>query len=175
MAEQPNVNYRASYLGLVVGMLALAVLACSFNSPSTLNEGQGTASDPVPLQKYARTSDYDIRALSVVRPIEEGVSTDDSDLEYMRVQFQIRCTKDEDEICDLSELRRDIKLVDKNGIIYDPALTITVDRMLEGQILGGAEKAGWQVYRVPEGLVVGRALAEYGQDHRVFFMISTQE
>ncbi len=170
--EQPR---RRRALALVVGLLALAVLACSFNSPTTLNNGRGSADNPVPLQRYARTSDYDVRALSVVRPMPEATSGADADWEYMRVQFQVRCTLSRDKVCNLSELRSQLKLVDVSGIIYDPKLSVTVDNPLEGEILGDAEKAGWLVYAVPKGLQVTRAMAEYGQDHRLFFFIPVQE
>jgi len=173
MARRKLIRQRP--LALVAGFLALAVLACSFNSPTTLNDGRGSADKPVALQRYARTSNYDVRALSVVRPMPEASPGPDADWEYMRVQFQVRCTVSRDKVCDLSELRRQLKLVDVNGIIYDPKLSIPVGDSLEGEILGDAEKAGWLAYAVPKGLRVTRAMAEYGQDHRLFFTIPVQE
>lgn len=171
MFEHVSRRRPALYVGLVTVFLWLATVACSFNSPTTLNDGKGTSDEPVPVQTYARTSDYDVRALSVVRPVEELSLPPESDMEYMRVQFQVRCTQGSDEVCDLTELRQDIKLVDNNGVIYEPQLNVGVDNPLEGQILGDAEKAGWLVYAVPQGLEVHRALTEYGQDQRVFFLI----
>lgn len=173
MAQQNLIRHRR--LALVVGFLALAVLACSFNSPTTLNNGRGSVDKPVPLQRYARTSDYDVRALSVVRPMPEADPGPEADWEYMRVQFQIRCTLGKEKVCNLTELRSQLKLVDDGGIIYDPELSVPVENPLEGEILGNAEKAGWLAYAVPKGLQVARGMAEYGQDHRLFFFIPVQQ
>jgi hypothetical protein len=88
----------------------------------------------------------------------------------MKVQFEVRCTRGEEEICDLTELRDNIQLVGGEGVLFPPDYSLEIDDpLLEGEILGGGVKAGWLVYRVPHGLPVTEAVVEYGEDLRVFF------
>jgi len=162
---------------LVLALLLAASAACAFSAPDRLNEGKGTRSDPVPARKFAKTTQYDVRALSVVRPItppDDALLETDDDLssEYMKVQFEVRCTKDAEEICDLTALRDSFQVIGGKGVLFPPDYTFKLeDPILEGEILGGAQKTGWLVFKVPQGLPVTEAVAEYGDDLRVFFQL----
>jgi len=170
-------RWGAAPVLLVVVMLVTAGAACALNAPDRLNEGRGTRENPVPARVFAKTTQYDVRALSVLRPLPvetETPSEEESDLgyEYMKVQFEVRCTRGEEEICDLTELRDNIQLVGGEGVLFPPDYSLEIDDpLLEGEILGGGVKAGWLVYRVPHGLPVTEAVVEYGEDLRVFFRL----
>jgi hypothetical protein len=156
----------------VIAALVLAILACSGTPASTMNEGKGTRNDPVPAGKYMITNKYDVRAqaVSYVDTQDPPSETD----EYRKVQFQIKCTKSPDDICDLSEIRDSLKLVSTTGIIYDSVPGVTLppsDKPLQGEILGGAEQVGWLVYEIPIGVEVKLAMAEYDTDRRGFFSL----
>lgn len=57
-------------------------------------------------------------------------------------------------------------------MLFPPDYTLEIDDpVLEGEILGGAQKTGWLVYKVPVGLAVNEAVAQYGEDLRVFFRL----
>ncbi|NLE50808.1 MAG: hypothetical protein GX613_05320 [Chloroflexi bacterium] len=162
---------------LVLTALLAAGAACALNSPDRLNEGRGTRDNPVPARVFAKTTQYDVRALSVLRPLPletETPSEEQTDLsyEYMKVQFEVRCTRDAEAICNLTELRDNFQLVGGEGVLFPPDYTLEIDDpLLEGEILGGGEKAGWLVYRVPHGLAVTEAVVQYGEDLRVFFRL----
>jgi len=151
-------------------MLLLGALACSFQTPENLNEGRGTREKPVPAREYAKTTDYDVRAMSVVRPLAPDVQPeDDPESEYLRVQYQIRCTKSESDVCQLASLGRNIQLVDASGILYPPIYNVELEKPLQGEILGDAEQTGWLAYKLPRGVEICCAVSEYGDDMRVFF------
>lgn len=152
---------------LVVLMLVASMTACSLNSPEMLNDGRGTRDNPIPARMYARTSQYDVRVLSVVMPQTEEAT--ESEKRPIRVQYQIHCTKSTEDVCRLQDIGRNIKLVDASGILYDPIFSRTVEEPLEGEILGDAEQAGWLVYEIPNGIELAAAVSEYGDDQRVFF------
>ena len=156
----------------VIAVLVLAILACSGTPASTLNEGKGTRNDPVLVGKYMVTTTYEIRA-QAVSYVDTQEPASDAD-EYRKVQFQIKCTKSADDICDLSEIRDSLKLVSTTGIIYDPVPGVKLppsDKPLQGEILGGAEQVGWLVYEIPIGVEVKLAMAEYDTDRRGFFVL----
>ncbi len=70
----------------------------------------------------------------------------------MKVQFEILCKKDPEEICNLTELRDSLQVVGGSGVLFPPDYTLEIDDpLLEGEILGGAQKAGWLVFKVPQG------------------------
>lgn len=166
-----NVWRGKGFIFLVLVMLGAASLAC-MQTAAGLNEGKGTRQDPVPAREFAKTSNYEVRALSVVRPME--VKSDSPGSEYMRVQFEIKCRKAEDAVCNLGDLRDDLKLVSSDGVLYDPVDGVALsqaDKPLEGEILGQATNAGWVVYEVPLGLEVTAGVAAYGQDQRTFFKL----
>lgn len=154
---------------LLVGMLlVISGMACTvFSSPGALNEGQGTRDDPVAVHIYAKTIEFDVRALSVVWMTQSDTDKDLSE-RTLRVQLQVRCTKADDQICVLEDIGERIKMVDASGILYEPSSN-TDENPLEGEILGGAEKAGWLVYRIPRGVEIASLVAEYGQEQHVFF------
>jgi len=162
---------------LVAVMLLAAGTACALTAPDRLNEGRGTRENPVPARTFAKTTQYEIRALSVIRPVTTDTSSatdasDDRSMEFMKVQFEVLCTKDSEEICNLTELRDNFQLVGSNGVLFPPDYTLEIDDpLLEGEILGGAQKTGWLVYQVPAGLAVNEAVAQYGEDLRVFFRL----
>lgn len=156
----------------VIAVLVLAILACSGTPASTLNDGKGTRNDPVPVGKYMVTTNYEIRAQAVTY-MDTEQPTNEAD-EYRKVQFQIKCRKSPDDICDLGEIRDNLKLVSTTGIIFDPVYNVTLppsDRPFQGQILGDAEQVGWLVYQTPKGLEVTLAMAEYDPDRRGFFAL----
>jgi|GEM_PF-1704597 hypothetical protein len=161
---------------LVAGMMLAAAAACAFNSPDRLNDGRGTRERPVPARVFAKTPQYEVRALSVLRPVPvegqgEGETTDIG-TEYMKVQFEVLCSRDPEEICDLTELRDNFQVVGGEGVLFPPDYTLEIsDPLLEGEILGGAQKAGWLVYKVPTGLTVTEAVVEYGEGLRLFFRL----
>jgi hypothetical protein len=161
---------------LFVGMMLLAAsVACMKQSAAVLNEGKGTRDDPVAARQYAKTDVYDVRVLSAVRPAQLPTPAgQETEQEYMKVQFGVKCTKAEDEVCNLGELRSDFKVVSKDGILYDPALTVEApngDNVLAGEILGGAEQTGWLIYQVPVGVTITEAVVGYGEDMRVFLRL----
>jgi len=170
-------RWGATPVLLALVMLLVAGAACAFNAPDRLNEGQGTRDKPVPARKFAKTPQYDVRALSVVRPVtvtSEGESGKNTDIasEYMKVQFEVRCNKDPEEICNLTELRDSLQVVGGSGVLFPPDYALEIeDPLLEGEILGGAQKTGWLVFKGPQGLSVTEALAQYGEDLRVFFRL----
>jgi hypothetical protein len=160
-------------------MLAVSALACMQQNAEVLNKGQGTRDDPVAARQYAHTTTYDVRAMNVVRPMNventPAALDDNTQSEYMRVQFEIKCSRGTEEICNLDELRAGIKLVGTNGVLYEPLSDFVLDDESEpplaGEILGGAEQSGWVVYQVPVGMSVPQAVAEFGQDQHVFFSL----
>lgn len=160
------------YSWLVLMLLTLASAACALSSPEALNDGKGTRKNPIPPQTYAHTPDYDVRALGVVwEQPEHSQPVDSQDTQHLRVQFQIRCDKPEDAICQIEEIRQGIQLVDASGILYDPVFSATIENLLEGEILGDGEKAGWLAFQVPRGVELVSAVAEYGDDQHVFFQL----
>ena len=109
---------------LVAGMMLAAAAACAFNSPDRLNDGRGTRERPVPARVFAKTPQYEVRALSVLRPVPvegqgEGETTDIG-TEYMKVQFEVLCSRDPEEICDLTELRDNFQVVGGEGVLFPP-------------------------------------------------------
>jgi hypothetical protein len=166
--EAPT-RHWASFV--VVMLLGLSTLSCAvFSSPGTLNDGKGTREDPVPMQVYAKTIDFDVRALSVVWMDQEAAGkSEPSDQRPLRIEIQVRCTKLNDETCDLKNIAQHIKLVDESGILYEPIFSIQLEQPLEGEVLGGAEKAGWLAYQIPRGVDVSSMVAEYGEEQLVFF------
>lgn len=159
------------HLWLVIAALVFSTVACALSSPETLNDGKGTRENPVPPRTYALTSNYAVRALSVVRDTHNGDQSSPAEHEQIRVQFQIRCEEQEDEVCQLKDIRGHIRLVDANGIVYEPLWSADVDKPLEGEILGSGEKTGWLAYELPRGVDVMFAVADYGEDQRVFFQL----
>jgi hypothetical protein len=162
---------RYGYPLLVMLLLLLAGAACTLFSAESLNDGKGTRENPVPARVYAKTTSYNVRALSVVWPQVDQADqpVDDMQTISVRLQVEIQCERADDEICQLEEIGREIKLVDGTGALYDPVDTETVEEPLTGEILGKAEKAGWLLYEVPRGIEIKSAVAEYEQDQRVFF------
>ena len=163
---------RLSMMLVFISVLATA-LACA-QSPAGLNQGRGTRDNPIAARSYAKTTSYEVRAQSVVRPVPDLAPENDVEKEYMKVQFEIKCARDSDEVCDLAVLREQFRLVDEEGIIYESDPTVELparDDPLECEILGGAAKAGWMAFRVPVGVPVNTALAEYGEDQRIFFRL----
>jgi hypothetical protein len=156
---------------LVMLLLVLATMACVLSSADMLNDGKGTRKNPVPPRTYAHTFDYDVRALSAVWEEQNDSQVSSAQDMRLRVQFQIRCNKAEDEICQLVDIRQHIKLVDTSGIIYEPVFSLNIDDPLEGEILGGGEKAGWLIYQIPQGAEISASIAEYGQEQGVFFQL----
>lgn len=156
---------------LVLALLALSTLACSIlTSPEALNDGKGSRENPVPLKEYAKTLDFDVRALTAVWINRGGSESDEDPQEQsIRIQLQVRCTKQDDEVCVLEDIRGHVKLVDGSGILYEPGFAIENETPLEGEILGGAEKSGWVMYRMPYGVEVDSLVVEYGDDQRLFF------
>lgn len=169
-------RWKAAPVVFVAGILLAAAAACAFNAPDRLNDGRGTRDNPVPARVFAKTPSYEVRALSVLRPLPvdeaeapEGGTTGS---EYMKVQFEVLCARDPEEICNLTELRDKFQLVGGEGVLFPPDYTLEIDDpLLEGEILGGAQKPGWLVYRVPNGLPVTEAVVEYGEELRVFFRL----
>jgi hypothetical protein len=159
------------YAWLVMLTLVLAATACVLSAPETLNDGKGTRENPVPPRTYAHTINYDVRALSVVWEQQNDSQVSDSEDAQLSVQFQIHCNQAEDKVCRLADIRGDIKLVDASGILYEPVFSSDVDDPLEGEVLGNGEKAGWLVYQIPQGVEILAAMAEYGQEQRVFFQL----
>ena len=168
LAKRP---FQSHYPWLVVLLLGFATMACVLSSPDTLNDGKGTRDNPVPSRTYAHTIDYDVRALSVVWEQQNGSQASNSQDAQLSVQFQIRCNEAEDEVCRLEEIGRDIRLVDASGILYEPVFSLAIDDPLEGEILGDGEKAGWLAYQLPRGVEILAAVAEYGEEQRVFFQL----
>ena len=164
---------RQSYPLLVIMLLMLASAACTLFSAESLNDGRGTRENPVPARTYAKTTSYNVRALSVVWPQKDEAdqTVDDMQMVPVRLQVEIQCGREDDEICQLEEIGQEIKLVDDTGALYEPILTETVDDPLEGEILGDAAKAGWLSYEVPRGINISSAVAEYGEEQRVFFKL----
>jgi hypothetical protein len=156
---------------LVLTLLALSTLACSIlSSPEALNDGKGSRENPVPLKEYAKTIDFDVRALSAVWINRGGnESEEDPQEQSIRIQLQVRCTKQDDEVCVLEDIRDHVKLVDGSGILYEPGFAVGDEKPLEGEILGEAEKSGWVMYRMPYGVEVASLVVEYGEDQRLFF------
>lgn len=165
------------YPVLAAAMLLISGLACASESATTLNEGKGTRADPVVARKFAKASSFDVRALSVIHLSSSTPTPEETPagIEVIKVQFEIKCTRGSDEICDLGELRNNLKLVSEDGIIYEAALDgdglAESDQPLKGEILGGAQQAGWMVYAIPAGVEVKLALAEFGEDELVFFKL----
>jgi len=159
-------------LGMLI-MLVLASLACMQASAGALNEGQGTRDNPIAPRKFARTGDYEIRALSTIRPVTADNYTAPEGFEFMKVQFEVKCTKSEAEICDLTDLQNNIKVVSNTGILYTADPETQLDKPLAGEILGGAADAGWLTYVVPVGMTIDQALAQYGMDgaNLIFFKL----
>jgi hypothetical protein len=165
-------------LGVIIFVAVLLLassMACMQQSAEVLNEGKGTRDDPVAAMKYAKTDAYDVQILSAVRPAQiptpAGQKTDH---EYMKVQFGVKCTRADDQVCNLDEFRVNFKVASEDGILYDPALEIDVpqgDNVLEGEILGGAEQTGWLLYQVPVGVPVTLAVVGYGDDLHVFLKL----
>ncbi|WP_119068692.1 hypothetical protein [Aggregatilinea lenta] len=156
----------------VIAALVLAILACSGTPASTLNEGKGTRNDPVPVGKYMVTTNYEVRAQAVSHVDTEEPSSETD--EYRKVQFLIKCRKSPDDVCDLDQIRENLKLVSVTGIIFDPVPNVDLppsDKPLGGDILGEAEKAGWLVYEIPIGLDITLGMAEYETDRRGFFVL----
>ncbi len=162
----------------VILVLSISALACFQQSRAELNNGKGARDNPVAPRKYAVTPDFSIAALSVVRrPITAGdiaeptqeAEPDDLHLEYLKVQFQVKCNLAEEKICNLDEIRPHIQLVSDTGILFDSIETENNDPLLGGEILGGAEKTGWLIFKVPVGMVVTTAVARYEDGEMVFF------
>jgi hypothetical protein len=163
-------------IAFVLVWLLAASLACMEQAPEHLNEGRGTRDDPVPARVYAKTTNYEVRAQNAVRPMAGATPTQDEEFptEYLKVQFEIKCIRGTDEICDLNEIGPNLTVISDDGVIYEADMTATLpagDSPLDGEILGGAEQAGWLVYQVPTGIPVTLALAKYGQDQRIFFKL----
>ncbi|NDJ78551.1 MAG: DUF4352 domain-containing protein [Chloroflexi bacterium] len=157
------------YPWMVLIGVALSTIACALSSPETLNDGKGTRENPVPPRTYARTVNYDVRALNVVWE-QQNESTSSESLEIpLRVQYQIRCTKDEGDVCQLEDIHPNLKLVDTNGIVYESVFLADLEKPLQGEVLGDGEKVGWIAYRVPRGVEITAAVAEYGAEQHVFF------
>jgi len=159
---------------LLILMLLLASMACTLFSAESLNDGRGTREKPVPARVYAKTTSYNVRALSLVwpQPTEEASqSADDLQTVRVRLQVQIQCQRKNDQICRLEDIGREIKLVDEAGTLYEPIMAVDLEDPLEGEILGDAEKAGWLAFDVPRGVTISAAVAEYGEDMRVFFKL----
>lgn len=168
------------YPVVVVLMLLISGLACASENAKVLNEGKGTRDDPIAARTYAKASSFDVRALSVIymsptenpSPAPEETPTG---VNTLKIQFEIKCTRGAEESCNLSELRNNLKLVSDDGIIYesigDNSRLAESDQPLEGEILGGAEQAGWMLYEIPTGVTVRVAVAEFGEDQRVFFKL----
>lgn len=164
----------------VVLMLLASGLACASESATVLNEGKGTREDPIAARKYAKAASFEVRALSVIyETLTEDATPAPQEtpagVDTLKVQFEIKCTRGPDEICDLGEMRNNLKLVSSDGIIYEPILDDAgleeSDRPLQGEILGGAQQAGWMAYQIPTGIQVTLALAEFGEGERVFFKL----
>jgi len=150
--------------------LLLATMACVlFASPAELNDGKGTRERPVPARQYAKTLDYGVTALNAVWPPQDKETSLAAETIDLRVLFQIKCLMLADQVCQLDQIASHIKVVDGSGILYDPVFASDIGDPLEGEVLGGATKAGWLVYQIPRGVQITLALAEYGQDQRVFF------
>jgi hypothetical protein len=117
--------------------------------------------------------------MNVVRPMNventPAALDDNTQSEYMRVQFEIKCSRGTEEMCNLDDLRAGIKLVGTDGVLYEPLSDFVLDdeseQPLAGEILGGAKQSGWVVYQVPIGMSVPQAVAEFGQDQYVFFSL----
>lgn len=166
---------RWTALGTVLISLTLSTMACALISAEALNDGRGTREDPVPARVYAKTTDYEVRALSVVWPIaNESASTDLQDAR-LRVQYQVRCGAADREVCRLAEITSNIKLVDATGILYDSMVDADLEKPLDGEILGGAEKTGWLAYQVPRGVEICCAVALYDPDQSVFFDLPIED
>jgi hypothetical protein len=171
-ASQARTFRHLLYPALPFLSLVLAATACVFmSSPAELNDGRGTRQQPIPKGIYAKTLDYEVTVLSVDSPQQDKDSSGSSQSLTLRVQFQVRCLKQADQVCQLQEIARHLKLVDEGGILYDPVFVPEIEDPLEGEILGDAVKAGWLVYQIPHGVSITLALAEYGQDQRVFFQL----
>jgi hypothetical protein len=121
------------YLWLAFILPALSAMACALISAEGLNDGN--TGGAVPARTYAKTTDYEVRALSVVWSNPDDSSTTDSQYAGMRVQFQIRCDAADREVCPLGEIASNIKLVDAAGILYDSVLDDNLEKPLEGEIL----------------------------------------
>jgi hypothetical protein len=166
---------RWNAFGLVLISLTLSAMACALISAEALNDGKGTREDPVPARVYARTTDYEVRALSVVWSNPNDSSSTDPQNASMRVQFQIRCDAADREVCPLAEIAGNIKLVDAAGILYDSVLDGDLEKPLEGEILGEAEKTGWLAYQVPRGVEICCVVALYDPELSVFFDLPIED
>jgi hypothetical protein len=161
-----------TYPLLALICLLLATMACVLiSAPEELNDGKGTRERPVPARQYAKTLDYEVVALNVEWPQQDKQTSLSSETVDLRILLQIKCLKLADQVCQLDEIASHIKAVDGSGMLYDPVFAPDIETPLEGEVLGGATKAGWLVYQIPQGVQVRLALAEYGQDQRVFFQL----
>lgn len=163
---------RLVYPWLIVMLLVLASAACVLSSPEVLNDGKGTRDNPIPPKTYAHTLAYDVGAMAAVwEQQDDSPASASEDVQLLRVQFQVHCNENEDQVCQLEDIRRDLKLVDASGILYEPVFSLEIEKPLEGEILGGAEKTGWLAFQIPRGVEVVAAIAEYGEDQRVFMRL----
>lgn len=155
---------------LVVGMLVFSSVAC-MRQMDTLNQGKGTRDDPVTALQFAKTMNYDIRGTSVERGADIPGEMPASDHTFMRVEFEVICTKDSEQICDLENIAEDVKLVNTMGRLYPPRLDVAQDSPLSGEILGKARYTGWLVYEVPESSTIQVAVVPFSADGEdlVFF------
>jgi hypothetical protein len=161
----------SAYVGLVMLMLALATTACAITSPQTLNDGRGTRENPVPTGMYAHTTNYDVMAIGVLRKPQNDNQSTSQDTQTLQVQFQVRCNEPEDQVCQLDQIGQKLRLLDANGVLYDSVYSSDLREPLAGEILGGAKTTGWLAFQVPSGVNITAAIAEYGQDQYVVFMI----
>lgn len=163
---------QLTYPWLVLIVLVLSTGACMLSSPESLNDGKGTRENPVPPRTYAHTTDeYDVRALNVVWEQENGDQENTSEEVRLRVQFQIHCTEDANKVCNIEDIKPNIKLADASGILYEPIFPSSIKDPLGGEVLGDGEKAGWLEYRIPRGVEIIAAVAKYGQEQYVFFQL----
>lgn len=157
---------------LVVSLLVMASMAC-MRQTDTLNQGRGTRDDPVTALQFARTLNYSIRGMSVSRPYDVPRRTARENYEFVGVEFEILCTRDDEEICDLDEIATEIRLVSDAGHLFTPRLNLTLDNPLEGQILGNSRKVGWVVFEVPITMPVKTGTVAFASEAEdlVFFSL----
>jgi hypothetical protein len=165
---------RRTFSWLALIFLIPGAMACALISAEALNDGKGTRDVPVPARVYAKTTHYEVRALNVVWSAENDSSSTDPQYASLRVQFQIRCGAADNEVCELAKITGNIKLVDTAGILYDPVFDEDLEKPLEGEILGDAEKTGWVAYQVPRGVEISSVVALYAPDQNVFFDLPTE-
>jgi hypothetical protein len=170
---RPHPLPSSVYVGLVMLFLALATTACMITSPQTLNDGRGTRENPVPTGLYAHTTNYDVKAIGVLwEQQNDSQSTSSQDTtQPLQVQFQIRCNEPEDTVCQLDQIGQKLKLLDVDGVLYDSVYSANLKEPLTGEILGGAEKTGWLAFQIPSGADITAAVAEYGEQQYVVFLI----